>query len=860
MPNLFKALDSVIPTEVRIGQIIAALMLVPAAVVLSLYPINGVLGVVSFYTASLPLGSFRLLLITPVLWGLYIALTRARRDWQLVAMLLPGIILVLLGPEHIGAYQPRADASAYRPDTYAPAEIATRISNIEHSANAPIWKYFLPSSISSLDRARALQDTAEKSVAAWKERGTIDNQKSEIQQRIAQATARRNALGPRLGGFAGALWDQQAAPINGEIATLNAQLNKLNAVGPAGDIYPAAVSALASLKVELDARERLIDEQLSFIKSVPYVVAASVSFLVFMYSAGFMNVAMLVLVLGTALTCLWSEWPITLDDWPTEVSLILYPAFICLVSAFVMRFLFRGYLDNVHLTDAFNKFDRKHLQSSLARAFLFWLPFPIVIVGAALFNNLVYSYASQAIYCEGSAKQLCGSLVSEAPILDSDPSRDTLRDDINAAIYRLFAQFEAEAIRSAEGARSGVAGQVNATKSQILATFDRILPGNVYEIFPDLRPPDSCRWFLPDIKCFAKKIALERLNSAYQAPRNRFRARVSQTLDDIGNKIIAGVVTAATGFQTAIKGEFERGVHYATKSVDVTFVLLNVFSVTQMGLMLLVSIRAFLLIFGRMVYQVRLPADQSSVDNNRQRRAAKLPSLAMTHLEDRILSSELAEVEAYDDAFELSSKDAGHLPVLTKRSQNVAAADQATTLLGSRYAKWPFRRIANGCLVLTRVTRPENRKSIRFSTIGGRQLIVWRIPAGKEVFFRWDRFVAATESMQIKKTVSLRVGGLTTGSTMHASVVGPGMLIQESLGLVVRTQQEKDPDAVFPSRLMSWQSGTKVRIESSRGLTSAYVDPPSIGVSPGAIAVYDTGGGWPRGLGLLRELIRLLRP
>ena len=38
----------------------------------------------------------------------------------------------------------------------------------------------------------------------------------------------------------------------------------------------------------------------------------------------------------------------------------------------------------------------------------------------------------------------------------------------------------------------------------------------LYGILPNLRPPDDCRWLLPDMKCFAKKFALERLDDAYR--------------------------------------------------------------------------------------------------------------------------------------------------------------------------------------------------------------------------------------------------------------------------------------------------------------------------------------------------------
>jgi hypothetical protein len=314
-----------------------------------------------------------------------------------------------------------------------------------------------------------------------------------------------------------------------------------------------------------------------------------------------------------------------------------------------------------------------------------------------------------------------------------------------------------------------------------------------------------------------------------------------------------GVVNAATGFQDAIKGESQRAALYATKAVDATFVWFNVLSVSQMALMLIVSMRALLLIFGRMLYR-------NSPKTSKPRRAVlvELPCLALTHSESESTTARGLKVASYAEGFKLNNRKV--LPLLTKRVYNVAGADQVTLLFRARYLTWPFRRLANGCLILTEVTLPEGQKSIHFSTTGGRQLIVWTIPEDVEVYFRWDRFVAMTATMEIKKTVSLRIGGLATGTTMQASVVGPGLLIQESSGKVDLTYDQADPGSVHPSRLLAWASGSQFRIKAPRPLLSVYIDPPSIAVPRETRAVLNSSGDDPPGLGLLNELMRLCRP
>src|SRR5215213_6017302 len=117
---------------------IAALLLVPAAVILAVYPLNWILGTVGFYTASIPSGRLRFLLIAPILLGL--VLIWRRKDWLLAAMLVPGIALVLFGPDRIGSHQPtRGDVKAFYPERYVAADVAKRIDDIGRSIGDAGW-------------------------------------------------------------------------------------------------------------------------------------------------------------------------------------------------------------------------------------------------------------------------------------------------------------------------------------------------------------------------------------------------------------------------------------------------------------------------------------------------------------------------------------------------------------------------------------------------------------------------------------------------------------------------------------------------------------------------------------------------
>lgn len=184
-----------------------------------------------------------------------------------------------------------------------------------------------------------------------------------------------------------------------------------------------------------------------------------------------------------------------------------------------------------------------------------------------------------------------------------------------------------------------------------------------------------------------QEMALERLNAAYQAPRNWLEARLKRALDDVGNKVTTGVVKFADGFQNAIKGESQAAALYATKTVDATFVGFNILSVFQMALMLVVSMRALLLIFGRMLYR------ENPRPSKPKRDALDFPCFALTHSESKSRSNGRLTVTAYLDEFDLVGDE--FLPLLTKRLYNLDDSDQATLLFGARYMTWVRHQTLN---------------------------------------------------------------------------------------------------------------------------------------------------------------------
>ena len=867
-------------TPKTLGYWIGALFLVPAAAIVSLYPLNWFLGDVAFAVGTVDIAPIRPYLIVPILLG--VAIARLEKSWVLGVLVVPGVLLMLSAPDRLGAYRPDlSNTEDYYPETYSAARVIDRIEALKRSIEKAGEPYrLLPPELPGTLKVAAMNAAAGQAVGLWKAVSADEPARLKLKAEIDALVVAKARLPNNM------FKQVQAKAIDGQIKQKTDQLAKLKAApaGSAGAQYVQAAAATSAVVVELNLMERWTAEKIAFIDAIPYLLSASLAFAVILCVVGFRTSTMAVLLGATAGVSLWAALPLSVDDQLVDASIVLYPAFVATMSAVVLRFFFRAIKDNAALTEVFRN-------GSLVRAGVMaavvWLPFPAILYGVFWLNALIYDTVSAAIYCDRNVFAICGSLATP-PVQDSDPTRDTLHDDINATIQRRLAEFETQAVNAAEGGRTNVAREVAAAKARILGIYDSILPPHLYQIFPDLEPP-GCDWWKLEVSKCAKRMVLQKLDDAYGAPVSRWRQRLDNRLGKIAAEVTGRTINGADEFRAAVKGESREIAKYATKLVDAGFIALSVFSILQMTLMTLVTMRAYLLCFGRML------------DRELQRkagRAGRTPALAtgadphvtLTHLEpakqavaatvagipadmdgqlladvdEKVAAAASArapadiEVQVFKNTLKLCEEE--HLPLLTKRRCDVDGADQPTLLIPPRFWRWPFRRFANGCLFLKKVSRLPDKDCIEFTAGENHHFVIWNIPAGREVFFRWAEFAAMSASATLRKTISLRLGGLTMGTTMLPSIVGPGYLIQISHGEVELAHKVTDGPSVRPSRIRSWEAGARFRIRAPSGLCSIYLDPSSLEVSGGEKAAIDaddgTGGRW----GVAKEFVSLFRP
>lgn len=115
-------------------------------------------------------------------------------------------------------------------------------------------------------------------------------------------------------------------------------------------------------------------------------------------------------------------------------------------------------------------------------------------------------------------------------------------------------------------------------------------------------------------------------------------------------------------------------------------------------------------------------------------------------------------------------------------------------------------------------------QSMSFSRANGHDVVDWRMLEGEEVVFHYRNFFGASENVQLKTTISLRLSTLLFGRFVFHSAVctsGEGRLLLTSAG-TVRDQTKTDSTTL--QRLIAWNRHSRFRVTSQGTMRSVLLD------------------------------------
>jgi len=622
----------------------------------------------------------------------------------------------------------------------------------------------------------------------------------------------------------GSLASKVIADTEAQIRQITAEMNSK---APAAQV--SAISALADLRTKIRLHETWVAEKRATYLEALYVLSSALLLLYFVWKFGVGNLVMAGFLVLATVASFWSasrEWA---DDWLLYPLASLYPVFIGALVIVVVRVLFRAVHDN---REIWHSFSRGELGKASFWALLLWSPFAVALTLNYIAGEYAYKAVSERIYCERADPKDCVP-PSRAMVQDSDPSRDTLREDLHATVERLYADFEERAFAIAANAKSGAPAAIGKVQQELLGAFNSIIKPNIwdYESGPQ---KGTCSLF--NLKACAMNIVLDIVNAGYRRPRNGMYNAFDSRVTAAANAAKGAVKAGAEGFQSAIRDQAAAASRETRKHVDAGLLGLAGISAFGSAVLLLVSVRALLLIFARLLFAQN-----------------KTMFTTITHREQP-LEPDAPRADATVPEGDKLQIDLRDEVLLVNRRFDVTGAAPDTRWRPPQPLRWPIRRILKRCFWVKEIDARAEPKPIELQSTHGAHFLKWSIPPGSEVAFQWDTFVGVSETVVLKKIFSLKLGTLVLGHVMIPTARGPGLLLQRAYG-----KANKDQKAVSPARLLSWELGTGFRVESSARKRSVYVDYCQVMKDDNGTAVYDAPREGAGGKGIWWELVGLFR-
>lgn len=121
--------------------------------------------------------------------------------------------------------------------------------------------------------------------------------------------------------------------------------------------------------------------------------------------------------------------------------------------------------------------------------------------------------------------------------------------------------------------------------------------------------------------------------------------------------------------------------------------------------------------------------------------------------------------------------------------------------------------------------RQQSINPMSFSQAEGKAIVDWQMQEGEEVVFDYRNFFGASENIQLKTTISLRLSTLLLGRFVFHSARctdGSGRLLLVTNGQVVKDQSSIDSTPL--DRLIAFSKHTRFRVDSERTMRSVFMD------------------------------------
>lgn len=594
--------------------------------------------------------------------------------------------------------------------------------------------------------------------------------------------------------------------------------------------HPPPAAQVWALRAQIGLHELWHADKRARWLEAPYQFAASLLVLAVIGALGVGQRTTLGFLGLALLASLASAAGRTTDGWVALAIAALQPVFVGTLALLLLRLLARAWLDN---REIWRSTPAPALRRALLWSLLLWSPFALVLAANFWAGRAVGQAVEQTLY-RISLPVPEGQPPGPPLLRDSDDTRPTLREDLQVAVARLYADIEDKGVAAARGAGRHTAAAAQRIQSASMDAFDHVLRGSIFQFAGMPARRDCDLWHLPG--CIAN-IPLDLANAAYQGPRNRIRAALETRLDALIAEARQAADAGSASVEAALRGQAAQVSKLTREQVDDVLLVFAGISALGSATLLFVAARAFLLVLARLLFAQNKDAFMTITPRERP-----LP------------------MQARPVRVDVPEGDELHLPLargrlLMKPAFDVDGAAPNTLWLPPQPGRAALARIRHGCYFLKEIEAGDQPRTLTLKSTPGTNFFCWDIPEDAEVAFRWDRFAGMSGSVRLRRVFSVKLGTVVLGHVSVATARGPGLLVQHAY-----TRASAQRTSVSHTRVVGWVMGTLFRVESGKSRKNVYVDHCHVVCAEPGVAVHEAAREGRGGHGLWRELIGLLRP
>ena len=414
-----------------------------------------------------------------------------------------------------------------------------------------------------------------------------------------------------------------------------------------------------------------------------------------------------------------------------------------------------------------------------------WSLMGVIILTFLTLNYFGSNYMRALVYKNG-IDDICVDEKSRGPCRE-----DRLRNNFyikNATEHKQAIISGENAISELEQITKENIGQASdkAGQAWISSTPDK-LPGTNH---------NKCKFY--DVFCKIANKIKTRLNNWYLNKRTQKKSQIENRVQEMEDAGEVEVENLSVEGKKYVNEQVMNSQRTTTTSLKRIFMAWDIYQFISTLILTLVAIKTFLMVMGRVIYA------RGSDKKNAKNTIRFLNS--NPHKKDNI--------EIFPDKKSLSLGDLSKPDIFfVALFKNVSDTDERFRI--KQKFTLIFSRLFSRYLMKKVIIDEDSARDPSITSDAARSYVAWELEKGNEVIFDMRKLIVFSDSITLKRHISLRLGTLVFGKVFYTKAIGSGYLIFEAKGLATANDQSDALKSVNYNRHIAHDISTQFSLDVS---------------------------------------------